>query len=1779
MSINNINHLRYLQNFQNGRQNSNTQNQVQNEYQHQGLTNPVNSTYYRQYIVGNSNVNFTGINTVNANNSSELLHKIFELDKAAFAETDPYDDYDEFYSRITDNNLKAYAVKDTDTGELLGYYQLEPIKDGDLYIDSMALAPEFRHTKKGRQAIKYSWQKIKDYAQENGAQTMSLHVDGTNEALVKLYKRFGFVIKETLENYFAGGQKAYFMELDLNNTPQIEQETTVPVETTHQVEENTEPTNESEAESIETTEPEPIETAEPEPIVEAPKPTKAELNAIERQKKIEAAKILKERGINSPQRRKEIINNTSHNKYGDSITEKHFNEQRFEQELQLLDIADSLNANLHNLRKFLIEERDGQYFVREDLIPILRRHLDDGKYKNDDKLAYFHDALEACQETDEHGNKSVNKELLELVESYMEHADCNGSISKIKTIAELCKYKQYGETIPDYTALRTYIAECAEGSLSYFHVEPLMTTAKDSETGKFNLALYKKLKNINNKNYSFYQYNEILKLVKKDNFPFNVFEGNSMYSMLSDLKYHEHIEIPEKSTGHSKDNEEKLAKLIYACCKRSMYSTNGEYIFDKQLYQKLINCMKEDSPNYLGSFEEVCEIAFACYGKGVYSWDDKEKFQEQLFEYAKELKALNCPASYISGIIRGCRDSKGFFNADIFSTVKGQLEKGKIVNEQILTIAKSKDRWGDKEIHNPYALVNISDRYEDDFLRNFLPYFKREGYDFSTSTFVQFIDEDLSLLKKYELAQDYHFNDLTTNGLYDYRFAELLRKLDSVENPTYKNGTNEPPADYDSKYTREMIIKNIISNARDKNYLEHYNAFSDRAEKFIDYCLKQGLSLEEIFLKLSDATRTDEENTYTLSKQYLDDFIKLHSSGYSTDDAHSIAMKNTEERRELRKEFIDAGLNEKTNVITTITRNDEVDPITKEYAYKAVEDGLSTNLLEFCIDENDQFNLELYEKCKALLELGFDNAGIKQLMQVCQINTTDYTKKISDEAYDVIKDLKAKGFDLNQTISIIRDSRRTSNRTDYEDFAPEKYNRINELLKYKYDLSAIVYIFNLCKSKDNEDEERYQEILEDTKDYLTLKDAAHDGKYVAEKLLNSKKAIAKTQEIYGEDITKYALGMKIDGYTQFCKNVAFMTGQVSENFTNNLKERLQLLPSPELKVKKLRIISGLCGKIEEKDLIPLVNAIKSPQMTDNQIEIATRIFALDTSDIEKVLTYVNNSNLPEASKEIVNNAAQRGSLNQNAMDIVYSAQIEEFLEKLDAPEKNKDILRKYLRNANLQKHIVRPKTIDAQLKNMDELANKTLMNPNIPLEKKIQYIEEYKNKKADMIAHSEKYITPYINAKPLEGLKRVVEAYINIPNDDTKFSNTIYESMYSKFGIETTSGLLSEIHYDSKYFDQLLAAGSEFGANFKKLIELKKLNPQQKLTDIRMILPEAGTTEYELYKSIGLIDQIKANQRTKQAFIENNIDFDKWNSFDENFVSETFNIETDKDTALTNAKFNFLNEMNGELFAQISEEETDKLKEHLSKYCGVTFFNNKIYKGQNEIEPNYVETIINEILKYKDENPYWNGTDNDPDVNRSPIDGFIDHITSIKTKLEELKNARSVEDLRLRLTDENDIGRNIFFGNHVGCCNSVASSYAGYSAPLHLLNAYNRGLEIVDSRGNSYGNSLCFFAKVDGKLTFIIDSFEANGKLGSNPIVTENIIKFAKQICRQMGVPEAQIMLGPNYNNIDTSMLESTTNHTIKPIGVSNGKTYCDSVGGKVTVGDEVTDRSMFKIK
>jgi len=390
-----------------------------------------------------------------------------------------------------------------------------------------------------------------------------------------------------------------------------------------------------------------------------------------------------------------------------------------------------------------------------------------------------------------------------------------------------------------------------------------------------------------------------------------------------------------------------------------------------------------------------------------------------------------------------------------------------------------------------------------------------------------------------------------------------------------------------------------------------------------------------------------------------------------------------------------------------------------------------------------------------------------------------------------------------------------------------------------------------------------------------------------------------------------------------------------------------------------------------------------------------------------------------------------------------------------------------------------------------------------------------------------------------------------------------------------------QIKFDSKYFSKLLNTSIDFNRNFVRLIEFMKLNPKKNLNEIRNILPEKNTKTFEEYEDLGLIEQIEANLDTKRQFQDNKLDYEWWNNYDENFKGNKFDVEIDTKLEYENLRFNLINEINGNLIDKINSKEKEKLFKKLEN-GNYSILNFEILKNNQVAQHSEIGTLIEKILNHIKTEQYWKSAiENDnieiPQEEKDAITAFYDHIKGYKKKFNDIKNGRCINNLSFRLADSSNIGRNLFFGNHVGCCNSVESAYAGFSAPQHLLNSYIRGLEIIDEYGNSYGNTLCYFALSDNKISFVIDSFEANGKLASNSIVVENLIKFAKQICEKIGAKDAQIIAGPNFGNLDFSSYPSYISKEFKIIGTVSEYTYCDTVGGKTK--DNINQKLIDQIK
>jgi len=1749
-----------------------------------GEVNAVPSAeHYRQFLATNpllANLNMTA---EQVNNSEADLRQIYEIDKQVFADTDPYDSYDEFKNIIRRYNLSTYAIKNS-SGQIIGYYQLEPIKDGDLYIDSIGMKPEFQRTRQGYQAIKYAWGQILDYAMANNVQSLSLHVNANDLPTLNLYKNFGFAVEETLNNYYGNGVNALFMTRPIEQTdaPQVVE----PV-TTQEIEETTPTETIQEAEQVaKNTQTQEIEQDIEPDVILSPK------QIAENQYREKAKQVFERFHSNGEMKYSKINRYITACSYEDKNGNLVLDDKlmacydKLEEIQERIKSEDCLSdMKVCNIVCNIVEKNaQGQVTkVRDDLVSYIECLADKGV-----EGCRYNDIISAATITNQDGSTTINTAALEYAVNIAKKVkDCHIN-DNIRSCID--KSGRFNQKIAEFISRNLEI-----DSWELSKILNVCTTEDENGNRVFNDDLYFKIKNEINKNgyskiYSFHNAEEIAKT------------GCSIDDY---LKYYDRTFTPEKKfvlTDEYVPDKENIAGLIKAAKAQRRYFDYSSNKYDLENYMNfysVINTYKKYESKFVTDESIKKEQVYGLLNliDACKTTDERgnTNINEELLDKAVELKNLGCllidkentnrysnSKGTIADLINACKTTKtnffGYeeigFDNEAFGKIKLAISEG-ITPEKVLATANLS-----KEIRKDYSDKKYSTFNQEAF--KLLLSINIDTYKLSNAFQEKKEDGtkciDMRSLRAYNtlepkpdielLADEPHTNargnyqrKMNSEAIlaykYFYKNIPTCSETCEVDGKTRHYENNQEKGDY------EIVRKFInLCKTRDKDEYYSYERFNYNIFREVQSLLEQGYDGNAVHNFIGNC-----KNTYSENPERLKIAKQLHKQGVDLISAGKIAAGCVDsngklDAHKLNKtvELYNLGLdgNQATSAVAscyTISRNklglseektENFDELAYQRTKEVVEKGLPLGFASVCKSKENGWNDRVYRLALELHERGYGNNAPK-LISLCFDSITDETmpnglrSEFNEKTYERIAELEELGIPKDEIIDVIKTCKH--NRNSMVDVA---YEKVSELIHMGYDLTGVHKIIEKSISGYNEFmPEKYEKILDLCARHKALQNAAYstDAKVIEELLINET-AINNTRETFGTDVLNYMVSAKVPGYVNFAKECNNIIGKTDEDFIKNLQEKLELLPNPELKAKRLKMIGALAGKIDNSSLKVLVDMIKSPKMTEEQILLADEIFSDETK--------------------------------------TYDEQIEEFITKFHVPEKTASYVRNYLQKEQLNNQIDRPKSIDEQKVQMDEFAQKMLCNPKIPLDKKLKYINEFNAKKDDMDANPEKYTRPRMYAKPMTNLAKVVEAYINIPNADIMFNNSVTERMYDKYGITATPEMMKAIKYDAKYFSGLLSPGSGFDENFKRLIKFKELNNFAPLTQIRNLLPEEGSELWNKYQELGLIDQIKANLDTKRQFEENNLDFNKWNTFDPNLKGEEFNVEIDPEVEYNNIKSNMVNVFKDDLFEKISTEETDKLMDKLSQN-GFTIFDNKIFKnGQTLTNPD-IERFLDIVITHTENENYWKSAKGEGNLEltseeKEGATGFMDHIKGFKKRYEDVKNSKNVQGIRVRLTDDNDIGRNIFFGDHVGCCNSVTSSYAAYSAPQHLLNNYNRGIELVDRWGNSYGNSLCFFANINGELAFVIDSFEANGKLGSNPVVTEELIKFAKQICAEMGRPDAKVVIGPNYNNMYMGNLTKTEGNTIEVIGTVSHRTYCDSVGGRVLqeINQPVANRNLY---
>lgn len=1730
-----------------------------------------------------------GITFSKANDNDAEMREIYEMDNEAFAQQDPHDSFQEFMNELTTNRTSVYSVKDKD-GALVGYFAVDPVKDKDMYIYSVASKPEYRNTREGYDVIKRSWENIQNQAKEQGAESLSLHVDAENDKLIKLYKRFGFEQKGMIANYYANGHNACFMCCPLKPNNDVA------------------PTEDANQETVEDTPQQPEISREQQLKQEY----KTRCNQIK--------KDLTNLGITDTGMQSIFIDKCS---YDDKQTEsKIFSEELYPLAKEVYNLVNDQDDwhtkdSFQKVMSCLTYTENGIPHAQRELLPKAAEMKRAGL-----RLYDFDDIFRVAKVHDKNGKLRVDPEILDkaiTLGRYVPDYSVDDTLKLFK-LEDKDKTQSFSSK-----AFNRYLSWA--GKDKYGKDEVFKISKYYDKDGKeyFDDELCKEIyEHINRDDYyknktgltGFYHLSDIRlgKCRAKDYMKYaeTVMEDEDIKS--ANNKYNKPEDVGMKNSSSSiSTNIINAASVIRACTyecgteEKTDYETGKTYRlpktnFDRVAFNTIKDCLKQE-PMPFDNLKNLADVVESCKIKP--SSYENEKFSPELFAKALKLKETGIDDEYISGIMNACKIKTEYYTPQ------------KFCDEAFNAVIEYQNGREYKRHFNP-NIIKCSIAMHDDkeyFDKNTFDYLKNHfieaDYDGGTQDFVSTYyyghnrSFDLDLYKKYYENAHSSVRAISEED-YDEKTGERILR----PNPDMINAYAELKSrniEYKFQSGSSKDIPAQLLWACKNNYGLGTGKFVPEAYNHLIELLDQGYNgnqAENLIYACKEYVKNPEtgEHDNIFRPERYAYAMEMMKQGVSIENACDFARRqdgttikdgvmtndNTEKLLELNKMGVEKPNAAYNQCFDEVDDEQVFNPIAYERLKEAVKKGFPADIINNCKDDG-VFKDRLFKMALDLQKKDYDTVTISALMGLChdkyeQKGYSQKGEKFNQNVFNHIADMETLGIDKNSMPDIL-----TVCRYDYRKRFEEKaFEKVSELKNKGYEDNGIVKLIDLTLDNktwkdDGSTDEKYNALVKETAKRKDLKAAGQNDAYVIEKIHNHLSDIKKVRENFGEEVLNYAISYKTDNYINFVKQGKNLLEKTSEPFLEDLKKRLDELPSPELKAKRLGVLGGLAGQVDESALKILTNMIKSPKMSDSQVDLANEIFSP-----EYISEEVENSDLSKNEKDEI-------------IKTEYEKRVNRFVDEINTPKQFRQTLYDYLMKERLDKSINRPKSIEEQKAQMEKNAQQMLTNAKIPLDKKITYIEEYKAKIKDMEINPDKYLVQTIFPKPLNGLKKVVEAYVNIPNDDKKFNNSITEAMYTQFGIETTPDLLSDIHYDAKYFDKLFSSKNDFRTNFKRLIELKKMTLEQPLTESRITLPEENTEQYEKYSRLGLIEQIKANLDTVRQFKEHNLRFDRWNSFNPDLNGETFSVEADPETEYRNIRYNLINIFQDDFWNVIKQEERDKLQAKLQE-AGFTIFNNELYKNGKKAENSDIEKFTEKAMKYVEANGYWHvddpltievvaaediGTERDNRSNNDPynrrgselvgISAFFDHLKGFHNRLQEVKNARTVNDIHFRLTDENNIGRNIFFGNHVGCCNSVESTHAGYSAPMHLLNNYNRGLELVDNWGNSYGNSLCYFADVDGKLTFVIDSFEANGKLASNPIVTDKMIDYAKTVCKEMGREDAQIMIGPNYNHIDMSKLKVSGNHTIKVIGTVSERTYCDSVGGRVKdeINKPVENRSM----
>ena len=417
------------------------------------------------------------------------------------------------------------------------------------------------------------------------------------------------------------------------------------------------------------------------------------------------------------------------------------------------------------------------------------------------------------------------------------------------------------------------------------------------------------------------------------------------------------------------------------------------------------------------------------------------------------------------------------------------------------------------------------------------------------------------------------------------------------------------------------------------------------------------------------------------------------------------------------------------------------------------------------------------------------------------------------------------------------------------------------------------------------------------------------------------------------------------------------------------------------------------------------------------------------------------------------------------------------------------------------------------------------------------------------------------------------------PYNDGEWNKAVNNLVKQKFKLPDNEEFFNKVDFSkSKYLSTLLSCSDEAKTNINALFYQLLRFPDKTIKVSLDVLPQ--------------------NKITRMLFKVNDLDYNIWTSppdkEDEVFVK----LKTDTVSSKCAAISNLEKDLTDPLMDDLPKEETDKifkslenigvrLKEYeIHEYDSEGLYEKttklkKLTKKDTPVVFEDLQEIILTIKKVINENKFWTNPNDNEKVDAARITMY-NHLMKLRdTEIKNAKNLKSdgISDIHVRKADMNDIGYSLFLGNYASCCTALGSSIGNdFAAPRYIMDKFISAIEVLDDK-TPVGNTMCYFAKVDGELAFVLDNIELQTKYQNNDRIRDAIIKAAENICKSVGKPDLPIYAGPYRHKVDLSGNEFKE-HKLKILGSTDGEdTYLDFRGTTPVAPNIIFKAELYKLK